>query len=567
VLAASRTVLRQVPAWAWAGVGLALVLAAVAVVALRLVPPSATPVQAVGSFWLVEQSTIVQLSGVVELQRPGSAGWELLRGAMPLGVGDRVRTGPDGYAAVTFFDGSSTTLQPLAELAVQRFERDPASGATAVILQQLRGTTWTRAEDNGHPFSGVLLTTPGGARFFARGGQFETIVDDAGTYVTSAEGIVYGRAQTGDVEIPPGFSSRVLLGQAPEAPVPDSPRGPTLQVRVQGPARVLLTDARGRSVGQHPDSELPVRQIPFARVSQAPDGAQVFSVPAPLEAYDVTLRGTSTGPVQVAAGVLRPGQTAVPAAAVVERTIQPGEVLLGSLRWQNEQVRGLEELVAWPGAAPASAVALLRYPPPTAAVLPPTAAPVPTAEATEVVAVEPEPTDVFANLDSGGIFRPLVVAPAVPERPAVVTERPPLRVPNPPPPVVRAPERPVAPETSLEPTAPPSPAPVTVPPTATPLVVIVTATPPPPTPPPPTPVPPTATPVPPTPEPTVPPALPTPLPTSPPTRLAPPVRPTATGGQGARPVAPTATPVTAPYPGGSGLPPGAATVVPTAAAR
>ena len=554
----NRLRLGQVPAWVWGGVALAVVLAAVLVGALRIAHPSVAPVQAVGGFWLVEQSTLVQLSGSVELQRPGSAGWEQVRGAAPLDVGDRVRTGPDGYAALTFFDGSSTTLQPLSELVVQRFERDPASGATAVILQQVRGNSWTQAHDNGHPFSGVLIATPGGARFFARGSQFETIVDAEGTYVTSAEGVVYGRAQNSDVEIPPGFSSRVLLGQAPEAPVPDSPRGPTLQVRVQGPARVLLTDARGRSVGQHPGSELPVRQIPFARVTQAADGAQVFSVPAPLEAYDLTLRGTAAGAVQVAVGVLRVGQTAVPAAAVVERGIQDGEVLTGSFRWQDEQVRGLQELVAWPGAAPASAVAVLRYPPPTVAASPTTVA-TPTAEATEVVVVEPEPSDVFANLDSGGSLHPLVVAPAAPERPVVVTERPPLRAPSTPPPVVRAPERP--PAATPEPTEPPTVSPVTILPTATPVVVVVTATPVPPTPVPPTPVPPTPvppTPVPPTPEPTVPPPLPTPVPTAPPTRAAPPVRPTMPSGQSARSVAPTATPVVVPYPGAGGLPPSGA---------
>ena len=554
------SVVKRVPVWAWAGIGLAIALAAVTVAALRFAHPTVAPVQAVGGFWLVDQSTVVRLSGVVELQRPGTDDWEPVRGAQPLTVGDRVRTGPDGYAAFTFFDGSSTTLQPASELAVQRFERDPASGATAVILQQLKGSSWTRAGDNGHPFSGVLITTPGGARFFARGSQFETIVDAEGTYVTSAEGIVYGRAQNTDVEIPPGFSSRTLLGQAPEAPIPDPPRGPTLQVRVQGPARVLLTDARGRSVGQHPDSELPVYQIPFARVTETADGARVFSVPAPLEAYDLTLRGQATGTVQVAVGVLRPAQTSVPAAAVIERPVEQGEVLTTNFRWENEQVRGLQDLVAWPGAAPASAVALLRHPPPVVTAVLPTPAPEPTAEATEIVVAEPDPNDVFASLDRDGGLRPLVVAPAVPERPAVTTERPPLRAPTvpPPPPVVRAPERPAP---VAEPTDPPTAPVVTLPPTDTPVVVMVTPVPPSPTPVPPTPVPPT--PVPPTREPTVPPPLPTPVPTAPPTRLALPTRPVVTGGESARSVAPTATPVRVPYPGAGGLPVAQPTAGPT----
>src|SRR5713226_5631564 len=63
------------------------------------------------AFSLIEQSTLLVLKGTVELQRPGQS-FTTVASDMQVRVGDRIRTGPDGYAVVTYFDGSTTTIDP-----------------------------------------------------------------------------------------------------------------------------------------------------------------------------------------------------------------------------------------------------------------------------------------------------------------------------------------------------------------------------------------------------------------------------------------------------------------------
>jgi hypothetical protein len=450
-----------------------------------------------------------------------------------------------------YFDGSSTALEPDTEIVLQRFERDPANGATAIIVQQPLGTSWTRAEETGHPLSGFLLASAAG-RFFARGSQFSASVAPEGTTsVISVEGTVFGRAQNADAEIPAGFAVRVAPGQPPEAPLPAALGSATLQVRVEGPVQALLTDARGRSLGYHPRADRSVSQIPYARLIQSEDNVQTFTVPGPTEEYTLTLRGTGSGDVAIAVGTLRAGARSAPAAALLRGWATASDIQGTSFGWTNGDIRELRDLAPVPGAPAASAVALVRQPPVALAVAP-TAAP--TAGATEdeadaAAVVEPDPADVFASFDTpAASLRPLVVAPVppAPQRPAVVSAPAPGAAPAP---LPRAPERPQVVSGAARPG---DEDPLDLPPTAVPTaeIRVVTATPVPPTPVPPTPVPPTPlppTPVPPTREPTVPPALPTPVPTAAPQRGAPARATVATQPKPA--IAPTSTPVTGPATG------------------
>jgi hypothetical protein len=511
----------------------------------------------VGALYLVDRTTLVALQGDVQLQSVGGTAFEPVVGDRPLQVGDRVRTGADGYAAIVYFDGSSTSLEPQTEVVVQRFERDPVTGATAIIVQQPLGTTWTLAAATGHQFSGFLLASTAG-RFFARGSQFTAEVAPEGTmWVTSNEGTVLGRTEGQDVDVPPGFTARLQPGQPPDAPVPAPRPAATLQVRVEGPVRALLTDARGRSVGYHPEAEPYVSQIPGARLTRE-DEAQVFTVPAPTDGYELTLRGLGGGDVTVAVGVLRGAAPSAPAAVALNGRITPNELLATGFLWKDGQVREARALAPTAGPPASSAVALLKNPPPALAVAPtstPSAAiaaespePEPEILAGRATPLEPEAADVFSSLEAPvAPTRPEVVAPVMPERPSVVSRPAPAPVrPDNPPPVVRAPER--EPASAGPPVVRGLTEPTDVPPTAAPpptaQIIVVTAVPPPPTPVPPTAVPPpTPRPPPPTPTavPTVPPPLPTPVPTSAPTRAAPPRVP---AQQPQRPsIAPTATPV------------------------
>lgn len=536
----------------WLALALALVLVGAALAAQALSRGTQPPTLSVGNLYLVERTTLVALRGEVQYQPLGAMTFSRIEGERPLQVGDRVRTGPGGYASIVYFDGSITSLEPETEVVLQRFERDPETGATAIIVQQPLGTTWTLAAASGHPYSGFLLASAAG-RFFARGSQFMvTVAPEGAMTVTSVEGTVLGRAEGRDVDVPAGFMTRVQPGQPPEAPVP-MPRPPaTLQVRIEGPVRALLTDARGRSVGYHPDADRYVSQVPAALLSRE-DGAQVFVVPDPVEAYDLTLRALAPGEVRVAVAVLRGMETSAPVALRLGGSIAGGETQAMGFAWRDGQVRAVRPLSPAPGAPPGSVVAVLRNPPPAVAQLPTSppasATPEPETEAVAARPPEPEPEDVFSSLETPvGLVRPPVVAPERPTRPEIVTAPapPPGAVrPVSPPEVVRVPERPPVVRGIADPddqTATPTSAP-----SPTVIIRVVTATPAPPTPAPPTPVPPTATPPPPptpTALPTLPPTIPQPPPTSEPARLE---VPRVVTPQQPRPaIAPTATPYTPP---------------------
>jgi hypothetical protein len=542
----------------WLAIGLAVLLVGGVVGAQVLARPVAPAVRT-GSLSLVDNTTLLPLRGDVQVQVVGGTTFETVVGQRALQVGDRVRTGPSSYASIVYFDGSSSALDPETELVLQRFERDPVTGATAIIVQQPLGTTWTQAAAAGHQFSGFLLASPA-ARFFARGSQFTTEVTPEGTMtVTAVEGGVFGRADAGDVDVPSGFATRVRPGQPPDAPVPATQPAATLQVSVQGPVRALLSDARGRSVGYHPDAEAYVTQIPGARLVRNDDATQVFSIPAPVEAYDLTLRGLGAGQTVVAIGVLRAGEREAPAAVRLETPVAGGDLQAGGFAVQDGQVRDVRALAPAPGSPAGSAVMLLRHAPPALALAatstpPPEATQAEPEPDTDALATkppaEPEAADVFSSFESPVTpLRPPVISSSAPSRPSIVTEPAPVRPSIVREPVVRAPEReparpPVVQGLNAEDDTP-TPRATTVPTAA---VVVVTATPLPPTPIPPTRVPPTPlppTPVPPTPLPTVPPPLPTPVPTQPPSRQAAPlVRPTV--GSNRPSIAPTATPYVAP---------------------
>src|SRR5581483_10756001 len=414
----------------WLAIGLALLLAGGAVGAQLLARPT-PPAVTTGALYLVDNTTLLPLRGNVQIQVVGGTTFEPVAGQRSLQVGDRIRTGPDGYASIVYFDGSSTSLGPDTELVLQRFERDPVTGATAIIVQQPLGSTWTQAAAGGHPYSGFLLASTA-ARFFARGSQFTAEVAPEGTMsVTAVEGGVFGRADSGDVDVPSGFTTRIAPGQAPEAPLPAPPPAATLQVSVQGPVRALLTDARGRSVGYHPDAEAYVTQIPGARLARGDDGAQLFSIPAPVEAYDLTLRGLGAGQTVVAIAVLHAGEREAPAAVRLEAPIASGDTQAASFAWKGDQVRDVRALAPAPGTPAGSAVVLLRHAPRALAVAA-TSTPEVDATATEPPAdegalaaagpAEPEASDVFSSFDSPVTpLRPPVVAPSAPSRPSIVT--------------------------------------------------------------------------------------------------------------------------------------------------
>src|SRR5215218_9224968 len=93
----------------WLAIGLALLLVG-GVVGAQVLARPVTPAIRTGSLILVDNTTLLPLRGDVQVQVVGGTSFEPVVTQRALQVGDRVRTGPGGYASIVYFDGSSSAL-------------------------------------------------------------------------------------------------------------------------------------------------------------------------------------------------------------------------------------------------------------------------------------------------------------------------------------------------------------------------------------------------------------------------------------------------------------------------
>src|SRR5579862_4840467 len=128
-------------------------------------PPSA--------FSLVEETTLLVLKGTVEVQRPGES-FNAVTSDTPVRTGDSIRTGPDGYAVVTYFDGSTTTIDPNSNILLRRLDKLP-DGGKSISVQQEAGTSWNRVEKLVGPTS-RFETTTATSTAFVRGTEYSVKV-------------------------------------------------------------------------------------------------------------------------------------------------------------------------------------------------------------------------------------------------------------------------------------------------------------------------------------------------------------------------------------------------------
>jgi hypothetical protein len=166
-------------------------------------------------------------TGTVEVAHAGADFADAVDGQV-LGAGDRVRTGPDGEALITFFDGSTLALDPssavsLEELAAER------SGSIAIVIAQTAGRTWSSVQKLAQADSRYEIRTPALAAT-VRGTAFEVDVEDEQTHtVQTAEGLVRVQAQgrAGDTPAPRRAGRR--------GPRPGRRAGPRVRRGPRGP--------------------------------------------------------------------------------------------------------------------------------------------------------------------------------------------------------------------------------------------------------------------------------------------------------------------------------------------
>jgi hypothetical protein len=280
-----------------------LVLLALLLAAVPL-PTAARPLAQAGT------ATLSIIANPVEVQAVGAAGYAPASDAQTLSVGSRVRTGADGRAVLTFFDGTTAALDAGTELTLERVQPSgEQSGGLLVGVGLTAGRVWTQVSsllNRGSSFevqaAAATAVAREGVTGFAIDGQGNLWcwaiageplrIRTAGAEVTLADGQEAGFAPAGVTE---PRSERGELGVV-------RPRAfgkGLLEVRSEGAAQVRLVTPRGFTVG-FPLADLVVNQVQDATTSPSAGPSRWLRLPGPAAGqYRLVLQPTDDGPYRV----------------------------------------------------------------------------------------------------------------------------------------------------------------------------------------------------------------------------------------------------------------------------
>jgi hypothetical protein len=213
----------------------------------------------------VNAAVLAVLNSGVDASRQGGDFQIALDGDV-FATGDVVRADDKGRAVLTFFDGSTISVDPKSRVHVTSLTKTGAGGIQLQI-EQTAGRTWASVSKLATPDSKFEIKTPSMVAV-VRGTTFETIVEtlpngQSTTTIKTNEGEVLVQATAGGgppVAVPAGTQLAVQEGQP--APLAPQPQPPTPKLRFSGPAGVGFTviDPRGLQCGTGGAALL--RQIP-----------------------------------------------------------------------------------------------------------------------------------------------------------------------------------------------------------------------------------------------------------------------------------------------------------------
>jgi hypothetical protein len=439
-----------------------------------------------GALWFFVMSGDAAASGTVlsvvspsvQVEKSGAAGLREAVDGEALEKGDRVVTDADGRAVITFFEGSTQTLEPGTDITLGDLAGAP-DGKLAAEIAQAQGRTWNNILQTSTDGSDFEVTSPA-ATGAVRDTMFRVDVEDESTEVWSRQGTVGVSAQGTETGVQAGRSVVVSLGDAPGEADIVPPAGSELFVQFDSPAWLMVRNPEGYRSGIVPPGA-PVNQIPlavinddvgdprqFANVQRAVGGEYDLFITGEPSLFSVSIIGAAFGISvceQEAGGAVGQGQivAATLTLVVVNDVLQ--SCTLGAFEVTDEDpYSGLvlpERLIA----LVTSGAELIPETGVRGIAVTPTPSPTPSPTATATTPVQPTAT------------RPVGVAPPpaptstpVPPPPPTSTVPPPTatplptNTPAPPPPTATSTPRPSNPAA----TATFTPTNTPVPPTATP---------------------------------------------------------------------------------------------------
>jgi hypothetical protein len=229
-------------------------------------------------------TSLTILSGDVSV-RHGNGAFVAAVDGETLSEGDAVRTAVDARAILTYFEGSTVTIEPASELSIDNAET-LADGGTVVVMTQTLGRTWHVVTKLITGSSKYEVKTPASTAS-VRGTEFQVDVDATVTTVATTEGTVVAHVDdpaasgaTVDVPVKAGMT-QTQKKNAPAAPAKTATEPERKATVTVAGTNGLVTDAAGRTNGITPSGKVVV-QTPGAQVKRV-DGKIVVTLPNVLD--------------------------------------------------------------------------------------------------------------------------------------------------------------------------------------------------------------------------------------------------------------------------------------------
>lgn len=198
-----------------------------------------------------------------------------------LGPGYVIRTGAESRAFITFFEGSTVTIEPNSELSIQEALAEP-DGDRVILLSQNIGRTWHVVASHLSPGSRYEVRTPASTAI-VRGTAFELVVqlDQRGepqTTTVVTEGAVGAKKQATvqtpapqEVVVPAGFQQTTTRAAPVEPPKRQAEPKNKVTVETSAAGGTLVQDSAGRLNGITKDGKV-ILQTTGAQLKKTADG-------------------------------------------------------------------------------------------------------------------------------------------------------------------------------------------------------------------------------------------------------------------------------------------------------
>jgi hypothetical protein len=240
------------------------------------------------------ECTLSILSGSAQIQLSDYFTWITAEDGMKLTVGSKVKTPSESRALLTFFDGSTTKLEPESEVKISKLEYiDQRS--VLIMLEQTSGQTWNYVLMNGGDKPHFSVKTPQ-VIAVAKGTAFSTEITLSGqTWLSVTEGTLVVVTPKGEIWLDTNHAFQTETTATTQYIISAIPAPEEELVVSTGLSGVgSVRDPEGASTGYLPDG-LSFNQITHSKSSIIDDGQRIeINQPLPGE-YTLVVRSIADG--------------------------------------------------------------------------------------------------------------------------------------------------------------------------------------------------------------------------------------------------------------------------------